>query len=217
MFDKQMYNKIWRRNNRERCRENERKYRERNRDAIRVRARGHSKRYRERNRERVLEYARRYMKKYRVENVELVKKQQRTYYKKHKDYILKNSRTYYRENKLAKLAYADAYRERNRESINAKEKKRSRKKVQYNYVRLLKLKYGLTIEEYIRLCKLQRNKCKICERRVYRLCVDHKEKGSFRGLLCNTCNVGLGMFADSVVYLQSAIRYLKVSQGKQFK
>lgn len=77
--------------------------------------------------------------------------------------------------------------------------------------------YGLTVEEYTRLSHLQRNRCKICDRRVHQLCVDHKEKGSFRGLLCNTCNVGLGMFADSIVYLQSAVRYLKAVQRKQLK
>jgi len=71
-----------------------------------------------------------------------------------------------------------------------------------------KITYGLTLEEYLRLCELQRHRCKICDKRVAKLCVDHKEKGSFRGLLCNTCNVGLGMFSDSVTHLESAIRYL---------
>lgn len=209
MFDRKLYNQIWRRNNRERCRENERKYRNRNRTAIRLRARDHSKRYRERNRERVLEYGRNYMRKYRIKNGELVKQQRRAYYEKHKKNILEKAHAYYLDNKVAKLAYANTYRENNRELINKKERVKSKKKVRYNYIRSLKLKYGLTIEEYTRLSRLQNNQCKICAKRVARLFVDHKEKGTFRGLLCNTCNVGIGMFSDSIANLRSAIRYLQ--------
>lgn len=32
--------------------------------------------------------------------------------------------------------------------------------------------------------------------------------GDFRGLLCTNCNVGLGMFRDSIELLQNAIAYL---------
>lgn len=216
-FDKKTYNKIWRKNNPERCRENERKYRERNRDAIRVRSREYSKQYRERNYDRVRKSSRDYMKTYRIQNAELVKKQKRIYYKKNKDSVLEKMRLYYRKNKVARLAYANVYRECNRELINKKEKAKSTRKVRYNYIRLLKLRYGLTLEEYTQLSCAQNNQCKICGRHVSRLCVDHKEKGSYRGLLCSTCNVGLGMFRDSITYLQSAIKYLKAYQGKQLK
>ncbi len=39
---------------------------------------------------------------------------------------------------------------------------------------------------------------------------DH-ETGEVRGLLCNRCNAGLGMFEDSLEGLQRAVVYLKTT------
>ena len=73
----------------------------------------------------------------------------------------------------------------------------------------LKITYGLTYDEYNKLVARQKGMCRICQCKVSKLVVDHTVKGTFRGLLCNTCNVGIGMLRDSVIVLQSAIRYLK--------
>lgn len=52
-------------------------------------------------------------------------------------------------------------------------------------------------------------KCKICGSEE-KLQIDHDhETGSIRGLLCGRCNRGLGLFRDSVDYLEGAVRYLK--------
>ena len=51
--------------------------------------------------------------------------------------------------------------------------------------------------------------CEICEA-TKDLCGDHDHVAdSFRGTLCRTCNLGLGLFKDNVVFLQQAIRYLQ--------
>ena len=40
----------------------------------------------------------------------------------------------------------------------------------------------------------------------------HKTK-KIRGLLCHTCNSGLGMFKDNIEYLKNAIKYLEVNNN----
>lgn len=56
--------------------------------------------------------------------------------------------------------------------------------------------------------------CDICGSpptgRVKRLSIDHDHAtGAFRGLLCNLCNTGLGMFKDDPKLLEKAILYLR--------
>lgn len=80
----------------------------------------------------------------------------------------------------------------------------------------LKRKYGINNEDYERLFKEQEGKCTICHSgpRHYRgefdrLCVDHCHKtGIVRGLLCQSCNLGLGAFKDNIMKLEKAIKYL---------
>jgi hypothetical protein len=58
--------------------------------------------------------------------------------------------------------------------------------------------------------------CDICGRRadeantrVKRLSIDHDhDSGAFRGLLCGSCNTGLGSFRDDTKLLAGAIKYL---------
>ena len=64
------------------------------------------------------------------------------------------------------------------------------------------------------LLETQNNSCAICginaDDLVQGLCVDHNhETNQVRGLLCNACNLGLGQFKDSVVFLSYAIEYLE--------
>lgn len=78
-------------------------------------------------------------------------------------------------------------------------------------------KYKLNSDDYSALIKEQNNVCKICgkqESGVFRgkqkrLSVDHNHiTGKIRGLLCSSCNVGLGVFKDSPDLLRKAIKYL---------
>lgn len=73
----------------------------------------------------------------------------------------------------------------------------------------LKARYNITEEDYQQLSKQQNHRCAICSRKLPQLYVDHDHKNSLiRGLLCNACNVGLGMFKESTYYLLSACEYL---------
>lgn len=53
--------------------------------------------------------------------------------------------------------------------------------------------------------------CAICKRHAD-LVVDHNHvSGEIRGLLCHTCNVGLGQFGDSIARLKAAADYLAMN------
>lgn len=77
---------------------------------------------------------------------------------------------------------------------------------------VLKNKYGITVQEFEEMLAEQRGVCAICGGlpKVHsRLFVDHCHRsGAVRGLLCNTCNAGLGQFGDRVDLLISALEYL---------
>lgn len=51
--------------------------------------------------------------------------------------------------------------------------------------------------------------CQICGKEK-RLVLDHcHSTGKIRGMLCNSCNTGLGMFQDDTQRLTNAVEYLK--------
>lgn len=81
----------------------------------------------------------------------------------------------------------------------------------YQWGKGIFMRFGLTAESYWDLYKKQNGKCFICGKKSSRkLGVDHCHKtNKVRGLLCVSCNVGLGHFKDSTELLKKAIRYLK--------
>ena len=74
--------------------------------------------------------------------------------------------------------------------------------------------YDITIDQYNKLLEKQNHCCAICGAtasggRCQYLHVDHcHATQEIRGLLCEKCNRGLGMFNDSQVNLKAAIDYL---------
>lgn len=69
--------------------------------------------------------------------------------------------------------------------------------------------YGLTTESYSVLLQSQGNLCAICqEDGVMNIDHDHST-GKVRGILCNKCNQGLGLFRDNIDFMKSAISYLE--------
>ena len=74
-----------------------------------------------------------------------------------------------------------------------------------------KLRYGILPEEYDQLLIEQNNKCAICRSPIgYESAVDHDhETGKVRGLLCGSCNKGLGFFKDNIDSLKAAAKYLE--------
>lgn len=85
--------------------------------------------------------------------------------------------------------------------------------------KFIKRTYGLNWESYIGLYESQGGGCAICRTPIalYKeedsapvLHVDHCHiSNNVRGLLCRTCNVGLGHFKDNATMLRLAAEYLE--------
>lgn len=78
----------------------------------------------------------------------------------------------------------------------------------------LKQKYGVTPDWYYETLSKQGGVCAICgtsnpgAKRLY-FCVDHcHHTGEVRGLLCSSCNVGIGNLKDSPTLISQALEYL---------
>lgn len=85
----------------------------------------------------------------------------------------------------------------------------------------LKSTFGITKVEYDKMLEECGGVCSICGEeetfklngKIVNLSVDHDHTtGKIRGLLCRSCNLGLGNFKDNIQSLERAIKYLKGSE-----
>lgn len=94
----------------------------------------------------------------------------------------------------------------------------------------LKRMYGISLDQYNKLLSKQKGVCAICklpERairvktgKLKELVPDHDHAYQdltgivkIRGLLCHTCNTGIGMFEDNPNTLRNATKYILKSQS----
>ncbi len=128
--------------------------------------------------------------------------------------------------------YARVLRERDREKYNEshrnwdranadKRKKRHRAYRENNLEKvkrsargsLLRRRYGLSEEDYLNRLEAQGGVCAGCHSpnpRNREFNVDHDHRTGFpRGLLCDKCNMAIGLLDDSPDRLQALIDYLK--------
>ena len=85
-------------------------------------------------------------------------------------------------------------------------------------IRCSALQYGLNPDTILNHYNEHDGRCDICQRTQLdaepnairlRLSIDHDHTtGDFRGLLCNSCNTGIGHLMDNVQVLRAAIDYL---------
>lgn len=71
--------------------------------------------------------------------------------------------------------------------------------------------YNITVNQYIEIHNKQNGKCEICNSKSYRerLSVDHCHKTSkFRGLICDRCNMAIGLLDDNILLLEQIVSYL---------
>lgn len=73
-------------------------------------------------------------------------------------------------------------------------------------------KYGINLADYEDLLEEQGGVCLVCgtKPKNKKLSIDHCHNSlTVRGLLCNSCNLGLGDFKDNISSLKKAIWYLE--------
>ena len=85
---------------------------------------------------------------------------------------------------------------------------------------MLKYTFGITLEEYNKILSEQNYVCAVCKnpekeihpqsKKTRKLNVDHCHiTGKIRGLLCNSCNRGIGLLKDDPELLLAGVAYLK--------
>lgn len=105
--------------------------------------------------------------------------------------------------------YAEQQRDKTKSKPDYKEKIREKN---------LRDNFGLTIQQYDEMDEQQGHRCAICKsvnlsnKAIKHWHIDHCHKtGIVRGLLCDKCNRGLGLFRDNPQILKSVIKYLSQS------
>jgi hypothetical protein len=140
---------------------------------------------------------------------------------KNKEKFNASRKAWAKKNAIKLKEYHKAYYQANQERIKSQKKEyRARCGIVYDnqrrYANHLKQNFGLTVQDFNRLSKLQNGCCAICgEQPKRKLHVDHcHTTGKIRGLLCQRCNMGLGNFCDSPELLVKAIAYLGKNGAK---
>jgi hypothetical protein len=121
----------------------------------------------------------------------------RNYHNKHKERLNIRRHEHYINNRAAVLERMYKYHQTPEGKMNTRKQQVAQ--------------YGITIEEYNRLFKLQNGKCAICNvTQEKSLDVDHCHKSNkVRGLLCRKCNLGIGFMQDSPDICKKASEYLR--------
>lgn len=115
------------------------------------------------------------------------------------------------KNVRKKINQSDAQKERVWEYNNtSKNTQKYYKNNPQKYLEYRLQKYNLSLDQYTRLLQEQNNCCKICCANISDdNHIDHCHlTGNVRGLLCRSCNTGLGLFKDNPMFLKNAITYL---------
>src|SRR5262245_42938009 len=139
--------------------------------------------------------------------------QRRLYYQAHKEQIRARISAYRQANREELLKRRRAHYQENKEVIKerARAARHARKCNNDPRLRSFELKrYGVTLAEYDALLEKQGGLCAICRKHSKRrLCIDHCHlTGTVRGLLCDSCNLGLGSLKEDQASLVAALAYL---------
>jgi Recombination endonuclease VII len=129
--------------------------------------------------------------------------------------ILKNRVKYQAKNRERIRLRQRQWSRNNAESLRVKRELNREKYTRVSQRSNFKRKYGLPLEQYDLMHQQQGGRCVICgipeDALPQRLGVDHcHDTKKVRGLLCVSCNLGLGNFYDDVELLRKAVKYLEL-------
>lgn len=166
----------------------------------------------------------------RIEVKENKKEYDKLYYENNKDRLDDYRSDWRLQNKENKKEYDKKYREENKErkkeyrkaywQIKGKEINEKRKlspiykNISKGYT--LKKNYNITLDDYNKMLLEQDGKCWTCSKDVEEernkvLCVDHDHlTGKVRKLLCNKCNIAIGLLKEDTKIIENVLNYIKL-------
>lgn len=160
---------------------------------------------------------REYQREYYQQNTERIKSRSRRRQLSNAEDIKKYRADYYQKNKKKMNAASKRWQQENLEACNKKKREYYQNNKTLIHRQRKARRYGLTLEELQNLESICA--CQVCgvsvewaNRAVAKddAVIDHcHESGEVRGVLCRTCNAGIGLLGDTAESLQNAINYLK--------
>ena len=179
----------------------------------------------------IMAYDPEYYRLYRIRNAEKIKQASRDWYAANAEKVKNRVKQWAADNHDRKLATQREYNAANGDKRRAYMRERYKTKrddiIEYNRKRraerpqveqdwYLRKEYGLTLAEYDAMLAAQDGCCAICRKQhKRRLAVDHDHNtGRVRGLLCSSCNNGLGRFEDDADRMRRAVDYLDESKRR---
>lgn len=122
--------------------------------------------------------------------------------------------------KPCKVGYARKYRDENLDKVRESQRRSRNSNPRVYRNKQLLWTFGITLEQYEQMLEDQGGVCAVCgkteneihpqSKKVRNLNVDHcHQTGRVRGLLCNSCNRGIGLLNDDPAVLRQALAYLE--------
>ncbi len=133
------------------------------------------------------------------------------------------SKQRYRKNPRPAIRRAQEWRAQNLERHQASQRKRREERRdelrEKDRRRWLSAKYGLTPDDFNELLARQQGACAICGRVMGKdLHIDHDHAtNTVRGLLCGSCNRGIGLLQENQKHLRKASVYLTKHKLAQYE
>lgn len=124
-------------------------------------------------------------------------------------------RAYYQATKEARRAASRRQYNKHTRGHPEKIKEANQRYQKHQRSATLQKKYGITLDDVMKMYRAQEGRCKICKRSIHKKRnrhVDHIHGSKpiiIRGLLCGDCNRALGSAHDSISTLRAMIKYLQ--------